>query len=48
MSIWIDAHYAPDVERLLVPAPVQIQAPRICVDLDCNAVQVGAIRPALI
>src|SRR6478672_3466916 len=38
MGIWIDAHHASGFERLSMPTPVQIQAPRICVDLDCNAV----------
>src|SRR4051794_39380860 len=37
MRIGIDAHHASELERLPMPAPVEVQAPGIGVDLDRNA-----------
>jgi len=37
MRIRVDAHHASDFERVAMPTPVQIQTPRIGIDLDCNA-----------
>jgi hypothetical protein len=36
MRIGIDAHRAAQIERHSMPAPVEIEAPRIRIDLDCN------------
>jgi hypothetical protein len=38
MGIGVDAYHAPEVERLLMPTPVQIQSPRIGINLNCNGV----------
>src|SRR5204862_6539479 len=38
VGIGVDAHHAAKVERMLMPTPVQVQAPWIGVDLHCNAV----------
>ena len=37
MRIRVYAHHASDFERVAMPTPVQIQTPRIGIDLDCNA-----------
>ena len=37
MCVRIDAHHAAKIERRLVPAPVKIEAPRIAIDLDRDA-----------
>src|SRR5947207_817 len=38
MRIRIDAHHATKVERRLVPAPIKVKPPRICVDFNSDAV----------
>ena len=38
MGVGVDAHHAAEVERALMPAPIQIEPPRIGVDLDGDAV----------
>ena len=38
MRIRIDAHHATKVERRLVPAPIKVKPPRICVDFNGDAV----------
>jgi hypothetical protein len=38
MGIRVDAHHASQFERLPVPTPIEVEAPRIGVDLHCNAV----------
>src|SRR4051812_39903239 len=39
MRVGIDAHETSERERALVPAPVQIEPPRICIDLDSHAMR---------
>src|SRR4051812_44740350 len=38
MGIRVDAHHASEFERLPVPTPIEVEAPEIGVDLNCNAV----------
>jgi|SRR3954451_15972224 len=38
MGIRVDAHHASEFERLPVPTPIEVEAPGIGVDLNCNAV----------
>jgi hypothetical protein len=44
MSIRINAHHASEFERPAVPTPIQIQAPRICIDLDGNTVLCAGLK----
>ncbi len=37
MRVRVDAHHAAKIERALMPAPVQIEPPRIGIDLDGDA-----------
>src|SRR5262249_8643679 len=37
MGIGVDAHHASKIERPLVPAPIQIETPRVRVDFDGHA-----------
>ena len=37
MRVWIDAEPASEVYSLLVPPPIQIQSPRVGIDLHRNA-----------
>src|SRR3954451_15181313 len=37
MRVRIDAHYAAEFERTSVPPPVEVEPPRICVDLHRDA-----------
>src|SRR4051794_31582930 len=34
MRVRVDAHQASELQRALMPAPIKIEAPRICIDLD--------------
>src|SRR3954469_7892492 len=38
VRVGVDAEHAPEVKRALVPAPVQIQPPRVSVDLNSDSV----------
>jgi hypothetical protein len=38
MGVGIDAESAAELQGALVPAPVKVEPPRICVDLDGDAV----------
>jgi hypothetical protein len=38
VRIRIDAHHATQVERRLVPAPIKVKPPRICVDFNGDTV----------
>src|SRR3954449_12972951 len=38
VGVGVDAEHASEVERALVPAPVQIQPPRVSVDLNSDSV----------
>ena len=38
MRIGVNAHHAAELEGPLMPTPIQIQTPWVCVDFNCNAV----------
>jgi hypothetical protein len=42
MGVRVDAHHAAEIERGLVPAPIEIKPPWVSVDLDGDLVPSGS------